>query len=112
MTDLKSQIIGFGQQVKNRLRLSWLPDASKDRLRSSIRQAELEGLRFAFFARLTAILVVSAWLFWIVPWPRDLYYGAYAFAEKDLIPDFEHEEAPCLSGHIHPPNHSFGIALS
>ena len=79
MSDLKSQIIGFGQQVKNRLRLSWLPDASKDRLRSSIRQAELEGLRFAFFARLTAILVVSAWLFWIVPWPRDLYYGAYAF---------------------------------
>ncbi|ANY78096.1 hypothetical protein BB934_07490 [Microvirga ossetica] len=31
--------------------------------------------------------------------------------EKDLIPDFEHEEAPCLSGHIHPPNHSFGKAL-
>jgi adenylate cyclase len=79
MSDLKSQIIGFGQKIANGLRLSWLPDASKDRLQSSIRRAELEGLRFAFFARLTAILIVSAWLFWIVPWPRDLYYGAYAF---------------------------------
>src|ERR671912_254858 len=79
MSDLKSRIIGFGQKIANGLRLSWLPDASKDRLQSSIRRAELEGLRFAFFARLTAILIVSAWLFWIVPWPRDLYYGAYAF---------------------------------
>src|SRR5918998_5414305 len=79
MSDLKSQIIGFGQKIANGLRLSWLPDASKDRLQSSIRRAELEGLRFAFFARLTAILIVSAWLFWIVPWPRDLYYGTYAF---------------------------------
>jgi adenylate cyclase len=44
-----------------------------------MRQAELEGLQFAFYARLTAIVVVSIWLVWLVPWPRDLYYGAYAF---------------------------------
>ena len=31
--------------------------------------------------------------------------------EKDLIPDFEHKEAPCLSGHIHPPDHALGKAL-
>ena len=48
------------------------------RLGASIRQAELEGLQFAFYARLTAIVVVSVWLVWIVPWPRDVYYGAYA----------------------------------
>ncbi|WP_262297517.1 adenylate/guanylate cyclase domain-containing protein [Microvirga sesbaniae] len=44
-----------------------------------MRRAELEGLQFAFYARLTAIIVVSVWLIWLVPWPRDLYYGAYAF---------------------------------
>jgi adenylate cyclase len=55
------------------------PDASKNRLHANTRQAELEGLKFAFYARLTAIAVVSAWLFGLVPWPRDLYYGAYAF---------------------------------
>jgi hypothetical protein len=31
--------------------------------------------------------------------------------EKDLIPDFEHKEAPCQSGHIHPPDHALGKAL-
>ena len=79
MSDLASRIVGFGHRVKNGLRLSWPSEASKDRLQASIRQAELEGLQFAFYARLTAIVIVSAWLFWIVPWPRDLYYGAYAF---------------------------------
>ena len=48
------------------------------RLARSIRRAELEGLQFAFYARLTAIVVVSIWLVWTVPWPRDLYYGTYA----------------------------------
>jgi hypothetical protein len=31
--------------------------------------------------------------------------------EKDLIPDFEHKEAPSQSGHIHPPDHALGKAL-
>src|SRR5215218_3805764 len=48
------------------------------RLARSIRHAELEGLQFAFYARLTAIIVISIWLIWTMPWPRDLYYGAYA----------------------------------
>lgn len=78
MSDLKSRIIGFGPRVVSGLRLPWPSSASKDRLQANTRQAELEGLQFAFYARLTAIVVVSVWLFWIVPWPRDLYYGAYA----------------------------------
>ena len=55
------------------------PTPRRIAFRQTSRQAELEGLQFAFYARLTAIVIVSAWLFWIVPWPRDLYYGAYAF---------------------------------
>jgi adenylate cyclase len=78
MSDLKSQIISLCQNITNRLR--WHSDASKSRLQASIRQAEVAGLQFAFFARLTAIVIVTVWLFWIVPWPRDLYYGTYAFA--------------------------------
>jgi hypothetical protein len=31
--------------------------------------------------------------------------------EKDLIPDFEHKEAPCLGGHVHPPDRALGKAL-
>jgi adenylate cyclase len=77
MSDMKSRIIGFCHGVVSGLRLPW-PSSTKDRLQANTRQAELEGLEFAFYARLTAI-VVSAWLFLIVPWPRDLYYGAYAF---------------------------------
>lgn len=80
MSDMKSRNVGFPHRVANGLRLPWPPTSSKDRPQASTRQAELEGLQFAFYARLTAIVVVSAWLFWIVPWPRDLYYGTYAFA--------------------------------
>jgi adenylate cyclase len=61
------------------LRSLWSRGNSQDRLQASIQQAELEGLQFAFYARLTAIVVVAVWLAWLVPWPRDLYYGAYAF---------------------------------
>ncbi|WP_246505177.1 adenylate/guanylate cyclase domain-containing protein [Microvirga antarctica] len=76
---MTSRIIGLGHWVVDGLRLPWASDSSTDRLQASTRQAELEGLQFAFYARLTAIVVVSMWLFWIVPWPRDLYYGSYAF---------------------------------
>jgi adenylate cyclase len=79
MSHLASRIVGFGHRFTNAILLPWRRDARKDRLQTSTRQAELEGLQFAFYARLTAIIIVSAWLFWIVPWPRDLYYGAYAF---------------------------------
>jgi adenylate cyclase len=79
MSDSASQIIGYGQWVTNSLRSLWAAEASKDHLQANTRQAELEGLQFAFYARLTAIVIVSAWLFSIVPWPRDLYYGGYAF---------------------------------
>ena len=48
------------------------------RLQASIRRSELSGLTFAFRARSFAILVVSAWLMWIVPWPRDAYYVGIA----------------------------------
>ena len=48
------------------------------RLHASIRHSELSGLTFAFRARSFAILVVSAWLAWIVPWPRDAYYLGFA----------------------------------
>jgi adenylate cyclase len=57
----------------------WFRRNSPGRLETSIRQAELEGLQFAFYARLTAIVVIAVWLIWLVPWPRDLYYGAFAF---------------------------------
>src|SRR4028119_32196 len=57
----------------------WSRRNSPGRLETSIRQAELEGLQFAFYARLTAIVVIAVWLIWLVPWPRDLYYGAFAF---------------------------------
>ena len=79
MSDMKSQTIGFGHRIASGLRLLWPSTTSKDRLRANTRQAELEGLQFAFYARLTAIIVVSVWLIWLVPWPRDLYYGSYAF---------------------------------
>src|SRR5687768_15557902 len=79
MSDMKSRTIGFGHRIATGLRLLGPSATSKNRLQANTRQAELEGLQFAFYARLTAIAVVSVWLFWIVPWPRDLYYGTYAF---------------------------------
>src|SRR5918998_2767135 len=79
MFDMKSRTIGFGHGMARGLRLLWPFNTSKDRLQANTRRAELEGLQFAFYARLMAIVTVSVWLFWIVPWPRDLYYGAYAF---------------------------------
>src|SRR5918994_3419751 len=79
MSDLASRIVGSGYRVINGLRSLWPSETTKDHLQANTRQAELEGLQFAFYARLTAIVIVSSWLFWIVPWPRDLYYGAYAF---------------------------------
>jgi adenylate cyclase len=80
MSDMKSRTIGFGHRMAKSLRLLWPSNTSKDRLQANTRQAELEGLQFAFYARLTAIVTISVWLFWIVPWPRDLYYGSYALA--------------------------------
>ena len=79
MSDVANRIIGFASSALQALRSLWSPGNSQGRLQASIRQAELEGLQFAFYARLTAIIVVSVWLIWLVPWPRDLYYGAYAF---------------------------------
>ncbi|WP_245444457.1 hypothetical protein [Microvirga sp. KLBC 81] len=77
MSDRATWIVGFGHKLRQTLR--WPGDLKEsNRLRASIRQAEIEGLQFAFYARLTAIIVVTAWLFSIVPWPRDLYYGTYA----------------------------------
>jgi adenylate cyclase len=80
MFDVASRMIGFMTNALQALRSFWSGGNSQDRLQASIRQAELEGIQFAFYARLTAIVVVSVWLVWLVPWPRDLYYGAYAFA--------------------------------
>jgi adenylate cyclase len=51
---------------------------SSRRFADSIRKAELEGLQFAFYARLTAIIVVTAWLAWVVEWPRSAYYASFA----------------------------------
>ena len=48
------------------------------RLRENVRAAELDGLVFAFWARALAIVVVSAWIVMLVPWPRDAYYAAFA----------------------------------
>ena len=79
MSDVANRIIGFASSALQALRSLWSPGNSQGHLQASIRQAELEGLQFAFYARLTAIIVVSVWLIWLVPWPRDLYYGAYAF---------------------------------
>src|SRR5215217_974588 len=77
MSDVANRIVGFVSSALEGLRSL---GGSQVRLQASIRKAELEGLQFAFYARLTAIIVVSVWLVWLVPWPRDLYYGAYAFA--------------------------------
>ena len=79
MSDVANRIIGSVPSSLQTLRSLWSPGGSQDRLQASIRQAELEGLQFAFYTRLTAIIVVSVWLVWLLPWPRDLYYGAYAF---------------------------------
>ncbi|MFL4994244.1 MAG: adenylate/guanylate cyclase domain-containing protein [Microvirga sp.] len=79
MSDVANRIIGFVSSALQALRSLRSPGTPQDRLKASIRQAELEGLQFAFYARLTAIIIVSIWLIWLVPWPRDLYYGAYAF---------------------------------
>ncbi|WP_457093618.1 adenylate/guanylate cyclase domain-containing protein [Microvirga sp. P5_D2] len=76
---MANRIIGFVSNALQALRSLWSHGNSQEHLQASIRQAELEGLQFAFYARLMAIIVVSVWLIWLVPWPRDLYYGAYAF---------------------------------
>ena len=79
MSDLATRIVGFVSRASKGLRSLRSLRNAQVRLQASTRQAELEGLRFAFYARLTAIIVVSIWLIWLVPWPRDLYYGTYAF---------------------------------
>ena len=78
MSDLVSRIVASARGFTNGVRSLWPRETPNGHLQASTRQAELEGLQFAFYARLTAIVIVSSWLFWIVPWPRDLYYGAYA----------------------------------
>lgn len=50
------------------------------RMRASVRQAEQDGLVFAFRARALAIAVVSLWMIALVPWPRDAYYLLFAGA--------------------------------
>lgn len=77
---MKNWLRTFCVRTMRSLRSFLSPTPIGDHLQASIRQAELEGLRFAFYARLTALVVVSLWLLWIVPWPRDVYYGAYALA--------------------------------
>jgi adenylate cyclase len=77
MSDWATWTIAFGRNLRSTLRFPWRLK-ERNRLQASIRRAEIEGLQFAFYARLIAIIVVSMWLFAIVPWPRDLYYGAYA----------------------------------
>jgi adenylate cyclase len=47
------------------------------RMRDSVRAAELDGLTFAFWARLLGIGIVTLWLVFLVPWPRDAYYATY-----------------------------------
>jgi adenylate cyclase len=79
MSDLATRIGGFASRTSKGLRSLRSLRNAQVRLQASTRQAELEGLQFAFYARLTAIVVVSVWLIWLVPWPRDLYYGTYAF---------------------------------
>ena len=48
--------------------------AATGRLSESVRRAELDGLAFAFRARLFAIAVVSLWILLLVHWPRSRYY--------------------------------------
>jgi adenylate cyclase len=79
MFDMAKRIIGFASNILRELQPIRLRRNPADRLQASIRQAELKGLQFAFHARLTAIIVIAVWLIWLVPWPGDLYYGAYAF---------------------------------
>lgn len=76
---MANRIIGYVSSTLQAPRSLRSPGNPQDRLQASIREAELEGLQFAFYARLTAIIIVSVWLIWLVPWPRDLYYGTYAF---------------------------------
>src|SRR5215213_7364790 len=76
---MPNRIIGHVSGTLQALRSRRSPGNPQERLQASIREAELEGLQFAFYARLTAIFVVAVWLIWLVPWPRDLYSGAYAF---------------------------------
>src|SRR5690349_3994417 len=79
MFDLATRSVGFVSRALEGLRSLRSLRTSQVHLQANMRRAELEGLQFAFYARLTAIIVVSVWLIWLVPWPRDLYYGAYAF---------------------------------
>jgi adenylate cyclase len=78
MTGLMVPISALNRRLRDIIHSSWCVEET-NRLQGRIQQTELEGLQFAFYARLTAIAVVSIWLVWLVPWPRDLYYGAYAF---------------------------------
>lgn len=48
MSDSASRIAGYGHWVANSLRSLWAAEASKDYLQANTRQAELEGLQFAF----------------------------------------------------------------
>ncbi len=54
--------------------------AAGERLRASVRRAELDGLAFAFRARTLAVVAVTLWLVSTVAWPRDVYYASLAGA--------------------------------
>src|SRR5215211_3551311 len=62
MSDVATRIMGSVSDTLQTLRELWASGSSEDRLQASIRQAELEGLQFAFYARLTAIVIVAVWL--------------------------------------------------
>jgi adenylate cyclase len=67
MSHLETRVVRFASRISDGLRSLWPLGRSQGRLQASTRQAELEGLQFAFYARLIAIIIVSVWLVWLVP---------------------------------------------
>ena len=59
MSNLATRIVGFVSRTSKGLRSLRSLGNPQARLQASTRQAELEGLQFAFYARLTAIIIVS-----------------------------------------------------
>ena len=80
MSDVANRIIGFAASALQAMRSLWSPGRPQGHLKASIRQAELEGLQFAFYARLTAIIVVSAGCSGSCPGHAISITAAYAFA--------------------------------
>ena len=66
---LANRVTGFVSSALQAMQSLWSTGRTQYSLQASIQEAELDGLEFAFYARLIAVIIVSVWLIWLVTWP-------------------------------------------